>query len=203
MRLADVAPSTSLVRWRRRDSPGTDARRYPAGQIEQRGSPRRGLVVIHVDGLSHARLTAAVEQGHMPFVSHLMTAEGYESLSYRCGVPSTTPFAQAGILYGDNDEIPSYRWWDKERDLLVAFGSGATFHKVAGKYFLGREPLTRGGCCIAALYAAGDQDRFGPAYEERHTDVNRKVILPFLTDPVTLYYWIRHGGRSVAMITGA
>ncbi|TME19201.1 MAG: alkaline phosphatase family protein [Chloroflexi bacterium] len=163
----------------------------------------RGLIVIHVDGLSHANLQRAVAAGQMPFVGRLLADAGYEALPYRCGVPSTTPFAQAGILYGDNDEIPSYRWWDKERDLLVAFGSGATFHKVAGKYFQGREPLTRGGCCIAALYAAGDQDRFGPAYEERHTDANRKVILPFLTDPVTLYYWIRHGGRSVAMITGA
>ena len=160
--------------------------------------------MIHVDGLSHARLTAAVEQGHMPFVSHLMTAEGYESLSYRCGVPSTTPFAQAGILFGDNTEIPSYRWWDKEAGLLVTFGSGSTFGKVADRYFAGRIPLTAGGACIAALYRAGATDRFGPPYEERHRpdkrDAGGRAIAAFLLNPVTLYFWIRHGGLALFRI---
>ena len=59
---------------------------------------RPGLVVIHVDGLSWARLQAALDLGHMPFVARLLATEGYEALAYRCGVPSTTPFAQAGIL---------------------------------------------------------------------------------------------------------
>src|SRR5215469_13935315 len=102
----------------------------------------RGLVIIHVDGLSHRHLTRAVKLGYMPFTARLIEQEGYEALPYRCGVPSTTPFAQAGILYGDNSEIPSYRWWDKEAGLLVAFGSGSTFNRVADRYFAGRKPLT-------------------------------------------------------------
>src|ERR1700674_5438375 len=115
---------------------------------------RPGLVIIHVDGLSYARLRIAVDKGHMPFVARLMETEGYEALAYRCGVPSTTPFAQAGILFGDNSEIPSYRWWDKRANLLVSFGSGSTFGRVAPNYFSGRKPLTQGGACIAALYRA-------------------------------------------------
>ena len=111
--------------------------------------------MIHVDGLSHARLSAALARGDMPFVSRMIETEGYQALSYRCGVPSTTPFAQAGILFGDNSEIPSYRWWDKPAGELVSFGSGSTFHKVADRYFQGRRPLTEGGACIAALYRAG------------------------------------------------
>ncbi len=163
-----------------------------------------GLVVIHVDGLSHARLQLAIEQGHMPFVAHLIESEGYESLPYRCGVPSTTPFAQAGILFGDNAEIPSYRWWDKPADLLVGFGSGSTFGKVADRYFKGRQPLTAGGACIAALYRAGATDRFGPVYEERHKrdepDAGGRAIAAFLLNPVTLYFWIRHGGLALFRI---
>src|SRR5919204_6096269 len=96
---------------------------------------RTGLVVIHVDGLSQRRLLKAIELGYMPFTRSLIENEGYEPLPYRCGVPSTTPFAQAGILYGDNSEIPSYRWWDKQAGLLVAFGSGSTFRHVAHRYF--------------------------------------------------------------------
>src|SRR6202048_1160398 len=99
-----------------------------------------GLVIVHVDGLRWARRRLALDQGHMPFVSHLIQTEGYEALAYRCGVPSTTPFAQAGILFGDNSEIPSYRWWDKQANLLASFGFGSTFGRVAQNYFAGRQP---------------------------------------------------------------
>jgi Type I phosphodiesterase / nucleotide pyrophosphatase len=164
----------------------------------------RGLVVIHVDGLSHGRLLEAVARGYMPFTARLIEAEDYVALPYRCGVPSTTPFAQAGILFGDNSEIPSYRWWDKEADLLVSFGSGSTFSRVEKRYFAGRVPLTRHGACIAALYRAGEADRFGPAYEERHRpdepDAGGRAIAAFLVNPVTLYFWIRHGGLALFRI---
>lgn len=166
---------------------------------------RNGLVVIHVDGLSHPRLLTAIEQDQMPFVAQLVHSEGYEALPYRCGVPSTTPFAQAGILFGDNSEIPSYRWWDKPANLLVAFGSGSTFGRVADRYFVGRTPLTEGGACIAALYRAGATDRFGPKYEERHRvdepDAGGRAIAAFLLNPVSLYFWIRHGGFALFRIT--
>lgn len=165
----------------------------------------KGLVVIHVDGLSHARLLSALSGGHMPFVARLIDGEGYRPLPYRCGVPSTTPFAQAGILFGDNSEIPSYRWWDKPANLLVSFGTGSTFGKVADRYFAGRTPLTVGGACIAALYRAGATDRFGPKYEERHRpdepDAGGRAIAAFLLNPVSLYFWIRHGGLALFRIT--
>ena len=140
----------------------------------------------------------------MPFVARLIESEAYEALPYRCGVPSTTSFAQAGILLGDNSEIPSYRWWDKEADLLVSFGSGSTFARVEKGYFAGRTPLTKDGACIAALYRAGEADRFGPVYEERHKpdepDAGGRAIAAFLLNPVTLYYWIRHVGFALFRI---
>jgi hypothetical protein len=156
----------------------------------------KGLVILHIDGLSAAALGRALAAGQMPFVRRLLEAEGYEIHPYRCGVPSTTPFAQAGILYGDCSEIPSYRWWDKSIGALVGFGSGGSFELVANRYFAGRAPLTQGGACIAALYRAGAEDRFGPAYGEHHGDADRQVIIPFLTNPQVVYHWLRHGGRA-------
>jgi hypothetical protein len=156
----------------------------------------KGLVILHVDGLSAAALERAVAAGQMPFVRKLLDTEGYQVQPYRCGVPSTTPFVQAGILYGDSSEIPSYRWWDKSIGAVVGFGSGGTFELVADRYFAGRTPLTQGGACIAALYRAGAEDRFGPAYGEHHGDTDRQVIVPFLTNPQVVYHWLRHGGAA-------
>ena len=144
--------------------------------------------------------------GRMPFMRRLMLEEGYEALPYRCGLPSTTPFCQAGILYGDNAEIPSYRWWDKKSQRLVAFGEGGTFPEVADRYFQGRHSLTKDGICIAALYDAAPVVEFGPVYQERHLPpgqaarLDRHVIVPFLTNPATLYYWLRHGFGSLFRI---
>jgi predicted AlkP superfamily pyrophosphatase or phosphodiesterase len=142
-----------------------------------------------------------MERGYMPHTRRLIEEEGYVALPYRCGVPSTTPFAQAGILFGDDREIPSYRWWDKESGQLVAFGNEATFRHVSHLYFQGCRPLTEGGACIAALYRTGQLDELGPAYEERHRpSPDRALIRSFLLDPVRFYFWVRHGGWSLYRI---
>jgi Type I phosphodiesterase / nucleotide pyrophosphatase len=156
----------------------------------------RKLVVLHIDGLSANVLERAVHDGDMPFVRHLMDVEGYELHRYRCGLPSTTPFAQAGILYGDNAEIPCFRWWDRERKVVVQFGTRSTFKKVADKYFADCDPLTRDGACIAACYPGGAADDFGISYRERTYGQEPKsrsawrVVLPYLANPLNIGEWL-------------
>src|SRR5438309_11833611 len=156
----------------------------------------RKLVILHVDGVSADSLERSLREGDMPFVRHLIDAEGYVVHRYRCGVPSTTPFAQAGILYGDNSEIPSFRWWDRERRVLVQFGAGSSFDAVADKYFRDCNPLTNGGACIAACYPGGAADDFGIAYQDRsygQQDRSRSaaaVLVPYLANPIHLGDWV-------------
>jgi hypothetical protein len=173
----------------------------------------RKLVILHVDGLGADSLEKALREGRMPFVQRLMETEGYEIHRYRCGVPSTTPFAQAGILYGDNSEIPSFRWWDRESEVLVQFGAGSTFKKVADKYFQGCEPLTKDGACIAACYPAGAADDFGIAYQDRTYGRDEKsrsaahVLVPYLANPAHLGDWVLQtvlvAGRTIKDLTAA
>jgi hypothetical protein len=160
----------------------------------------RKLVILHVDGLGADALGRALARGDMPFVRRLMEREGYEVHRYRCGLPSTTPFAQAGILYGDNREIPSFRWWDRERRVVVQFGPGSSFDKVADKYFAGTHPLTRGGACIAACYPGEAADDFGIAYQDRSYGQEPRsrsaagVLVPYLVNPAHLADWVWQAG---------
>jgi hypothetical protein len=162
-----------------------------------------GLIIVHVDGLSNQYLRSALAGGFMPFVQQLIEREGYEILPYRCGVPSTTPFAQAGILYGDNAEIPSFRWWDKQSGLLLAFGGHSSFRHVAHKYFHGCEPLTRGGACIAACYPAGALETFGIAYRERNSALPMRphalahILANWALNPLHILDWLRRGALQV------
>ncbi|MEP6753170.1 MAG: alkaline phosphatase family protein [Candidatus Dormiibacterota bacterium] len=165
----------------------------------------RGLVVLHIDGLGADSLEQALREGDMPFIKALMETEGYEMHRYRCGIPSTTPFVQAGILYGDNSEIPSFRWWDREQQLLVQFGAGSTFKKVAGKYFQGCHPLAEGGASIAACYPAGAAETFGINYQDRRYSGQEhgsrsawRVVLPYLANPLNLVDLVWHGADSIA-----
>ena len=154
------------------------------------------LVVLHIDGLGADMLDRALSDGRMPNLRRLIDAEGYEILRYRCGLPSTTPFAQAGILYGDNSEIPCFRWWDREQRVLVQFGTRSTFKKVAGKYFEGCRPLTEDGACIATCFPAGAADDFGIAYQDRSYGRQPRsrsawnVLIPYLLNPIHLGDWV-------------
>lgn len=162
--------------------------------------------MLHIDGLGADSLEEALREGDMPFTQRLINAEDYKIHPYRCGVPSTTPFAQAGILYGDNSEIPSFRWWDRERRVLVQFGAGSSFKKVADKYFQGCRPLTQDGACIAACYPAGAKEDFGVAYQDRTYSKDERsssawnVILPFLANPVHLGDWVWQVAATLARI---
>ena len=163
----------------------------------------KGLLIVHLDGVGFKFLERALERGGMPRLAAFMAAEDYEALPYHCGIPSTTPFCQAGILYGDNSEIPSYRWWDKESGLLVAFGHGSSFKKVAHKYFQGREPLTIDGAVIGCCYPAGARDTFALAYRERDTSgpgesgSTLKLLLSFFSSPVRVAAWLGHGVQAL------
>lgn len=168
----------------------------------------KGLVILHIDGLSADMLERALASDRMPHTRRLVESEGYDLHRYRCGVPSTTPFAQAGILYGDNAEIPSFRWWDRQRQVSVQFGARSTFKKVADKYFAGCRPLTEGGACIAACYPAGAADDFGISYHERSYAEEKgsrsawRVVLPYTLNPLNLSDWAGHAVLSIGRTIG-
>ena len=74
---------------------------------------RRGLVVLQVDALSYADLRQALAQGHCPTIDRLLTRHGFSLRRWFCGLPSATPYCQAGIFHGENGGIPAFRFFDK------------------------------------------------------------------------------------------
>src|SRR6185437_1408755 len=74
---------------------------------------RRGLVVLQIDALSYAELRRGIELGYCPTLSHMVREEGYTLRRWFCGLPSATPYCQAGIFYGENEGIPAFRFYDK------------------------------------------------------------------------------------------
>lgn len=75
--------------------------------------------MFQIDALAHADLRRALELGYCPTLQRLLQREDYELRRWFCGLPSATPYCQAGILYGENDGIPAFRFYDKAERRVV------------------------------------------------------------------------------------
>lgn len=79
----------------------------------------QGLVMLEIDGLSYHHIQRAIAQGWMPTLKRLMEEEGYVLSRFDCGLPSQTSACQAGIMFGNNYDIPAFRWYDKTQQKLM------------------------------------------------------------------------------------
>jgi len=116
----------------------------------------RGLVLLEIDGLSYSRIRRAAERGLMPTVRDILR-DGYVLTCCDCGLPSQTSACQAGIMYGDNHDIPAFRWYDKERGKLIVSNNFKDAAELNARYARGHG-LLRGGSSINNLMS-GDADK--------------------------------------------
>lgn len=138
---------------------GRDAREAPPGSLPARsgpaapGCPARepGFLAIQVDGLAHEHLLQAMALGHAPALQRLL-AQGYRLQRWRCGLPSTTPAVQAGILYGNNWDIPAFRWFEKASGFAPMCRVPAHAARIKLRIGSGRPGILSGGCSYGNLW---------------------------------------------------
>jgi uncharacterized membrane protein YvlD (DUF360 family) len=115
----------------------------------------RGVVMLEIDGLSYWHVKKAVEDGYMPTIKKLMDEQGYEISRVDCGIPSSTPACQAGILQGSNVNMPAFRWLDKETNRMIS--GGPQMAEVEQQLSTG-QGLLEGGTSIGNMFS-GDADK--------------------------------------------
>jgi uncharacterized membrane protein YvlD (DUF360 family) len=157
----------------------------------------RGLMMLEIDGLSYWHIKKALDDGHMPALSRMIKEDGYVLSHVDCGLPSMTSSCQAGIMFGDNHDIPAYRWYDKEKQKLYVSASDAT--ELNARYSHG-QGLMRDGSSIMNMMA-GDAEKslftmanmWSGSEEEkkrRASDVALLMLNPyFLTRMIVIFFW--------------
>ena len=115
----------------------------------------RGLMLLEIDGLSYWHIKQAIDRGLLPTLAKMIKEEGYVLSRVDCGLPSMTSSCQAGIMFGENDDIPAYRWYDKSKKKLYVSAPDAT--ELNARYAHG-QGLLRGGSSIMNLMA-GDAEK--------------------------------------------
>jgi hypothetical protein len=94
--------------------------KYVAFRRERRPrDDRRGLVVLQIDALAYADLRRALQQGYCPTIARLLDQEDFALRRWFCGLPSATPYCQAGIFHGENGGIPAFRFYDKHARRVI------------------------------------------------------------------------------------
>ncbi|MFJ6103481.1 phage holin family protein [Streptomyces sp. NPDC092359] len=77
-----------------------------------------GTVFLQLDGVGHRVLRRAVDDGLMPTVAGLLDA-GHRLTPWRTDWSSQTGASQLGILHGSNEDVPAFRWYEKDTGRLM------------------------------------------------------------------------------------
>jgi uncharacterized membrane protein YvlD (DUF360 family) len=79
-----------------------------------------GIVFLEIDGLALPVLRRAMRDGNAPNMARWVAEGTHDLTEWEPDLSSQTGASQAGILLGSNDDIPAFRWVDKETGLLTA-----------------------------------------------------------------------------------
>ena len=82
-----------------------------------------GIVFLEIDGLGLPVLQRAMRDGTTPILASWLERGTHRLTEWETDLSSQTGASQAGILLGANDDIPAFRWVEKETGEVVACSS--------------------------------------------------------------------------------
>lgn len=148
-RIVDVF--NALAAWVYRRKYGAAAHRL-GRPLDEEAEGQRGFIVLEIDGLAHLHLCQAIRQGHMPAMARLVRGRKLRLARWRCGLPTTTPASQAGIMYGNNWDIPGFRWYDKASRASIVCKLPGSVQAIQERISEGRGGLLRGGSSYTNMF---------------------------------------------------
>ena len=129
------------------------AARMSVGDLPDERFPERGVLFIQLDGVPEPVLKWHVQAGNVPTISGWLRRGSHRLDAWVAALPSTTPVSQAGILHGNNDNIPAFRWFEKGRGQLVVANHPPDAALIESRVSDGRGLLADGGVSISNLFS--------------------------------------------------
>jgi len=151
-----------------------------------------GIIYLEIDGLALPVLRRAMRDGTTPNIARWMAAGTHGLIGWETDLSSQTGASQAGILLGNNDDIPAFRWVDKPTGKVVTCSNPDDCAAIERARSSGIGLLVDGGTsrgnllsgeADAALLTASrvaDEKRANPGYRAflaNGTNVTRTFVL--------------------------
>jgi uncharacterized membrane protein YvlD (DUF360 family) len=116
-----------------------------------------GIVFLEIDGLALPILRSAMRDGSAPNMARWVAEGGYTLAEWETDLSSQTGASQAGILLGSNDDIPAFRWVEKQEAVLMSCSAPADCAEIERRRASGDGLLTGGGASRGNLLS-GEAD---------------------------------------------
>ena len=116
-----------------------------------------GLIFLEIDGLAGPVLRRAIRDGNTPVLARWLADGSHELIEWEPDLSSQTGASQAGILLGSNDDIPAFRWVEKETGRLMTCSAPDDCAEIERRHASGAGLLIDGGASRGNLLS-GEAD---------------------------------------------
>ena len=151
-----------------------------------------GLLLLEIDGLALPVLQRAMRDGNVPNMAHWLEHGSHTLTEWETDLSSQTGASQAGILLGSNDDMPAFRWVEKETGRLMTSSAPADCAEIERRHTSGRGLLLDGGAsrgnllsgqadhCILTVSRMDAETKANPGYRSffaNATNATQTLIL--------------------------
>ncbi len=116
-----------------------------------------GIVFLEIDGLAAPVLRRAMRDGNTPVLARWLADGSHDLIEWEPDLSSQTGASQAGILLGSNDDIPAFRWVEKETGRLMSCSAPGDCAEIERRHASGVGLLVDGGASRGNLLS-GEAD---------------------------------------------
>jgi uncharacterized membrane protein YvlD (DUF360 family) len=117
-----------------------------------------GIVFLEIDGLALPVLRRAMRDGSAPTMARWLAEDTHRLAEWETDLSSQTGASQAGILLGSNEDIPAFRWVEKETATLMTCSAPPDCAEIERRHATGIGLLTDGGSSRGNLLSGEAQD---------------------------------------------
>ena len=125
------------------------------GRIQRTEVP--GIVMLEIDGLALPVLRRAIRDGNAPNMARWLGEGSHRLTEWETDLSSQTGASQAGILLGSNEDIPAFRWVEKETGRLMTCSAPPDCAELERRHASGRGLLIADGASRGNLLS-GEAD---------------------------------------------
>jgi uncharacterized membrane protein YvlD (DUF360 family) len=151
-----------------------------------------GILFLEIDGLALPVLRRAIRDGSTPNIARWLANGSHRLMEWETDLSSQTGASQAGILLGDNDDIPAFRWVDKASGKIVSCSNPDDCAAIERPRATGAGLLRDGGtsrgnllsgeadAAILTVSRLGEEKRANPGYRAflaNGSNVTRTLVL--------------------------
>ncbi len=161
--------------------------------VDESSVGKPGVIFLEIDGLAHDALVRAMNGGKARTLRKWVESGTHRLVPWETDLSSQTSASQAGLLHGNNNDIPAFRWFDKDLGRVVVSSNLKVLGPFEKAHSDGNGLLAHGGTARASMLS-GDADEVmlvaSRVTEERGESYRSFFASPLsFTHTMMLFFW--------------